>query len=285
MKIGISVEMIDKLQKRWGDEKYDKLRRFGYDAVDLNISDTDKPIYNCTDEEFNRRLLKEKTLAEKAGVEINQIHGPWRWPARDFSEQDRAERMEKMKKSIYVASVFGCKNWVVHPIMPFGTEDIGSGNEQKTHDMNLEFMTELLDYAKSYDVTICLENMPMPKFSLGSPEQILNIVKEINDEHFKICLDSGHVSVYPNLSPGDEVRRLGNEIRVLHIHDNMFERDLHLMPYYGIIDWEDFSKALEDIGFDGVFSLESTVSDKLPDDVFEQMYISLARIAEVILRE
>ena len=284
MKIGIAANIYKNLYQRWGEDKYKKLKNFGYDAVDYDMSDTNQDIYSCTEEEFKNKLLHERKLADDAGIEIHQVHGPWRWPARDFLAEDRAERMEKMKKSIRGTAIMGCKYWVIHPIMPHGTEDIGTGNEQETWDMNLEFMSELLKTAKEFEVVICFENMPMHKFSLATPSQILKFVKTINDDNFKICLDTGHVSVFPKLNAGDAVRELGKEIKVLHVHDNRFERDLHLMPYFGIIDWEDFAKSLDEIGFEDVFSLESVIPDKLLNGVYEDMYISLAKIARDTLK-
>lgn len=189
-----------------------------------------------------------------------------------------------MKKSIRATAVLGCKNWVIHPIMPYGVSDINTENVQKTWDMNIEFMSELLETAKEYDITICLENMPFLDFSLSKPADILRFVKTINDEHFKICLDTGHVSVFNKLSLGDSVRELDDEIRVLHVHDNKFSQDLHLIPYSGIIDWEDFAKALKEINFKGVFSLEAAPSAKLTTPLFEEMSILLAKIAYEIIK-
>lgn len=281
MKIGIAD--INDAQSKWGNEKYKKFKEFGYDAIDYDMSNTDCDIYSYSEDDFEKKLLNDKALANETNTKINQVHGPWRWPPRDFTEADRAERMEKMKKSIRGAKILGCENWVIHPIMPFGVEDIGTGNEQKTWDMNIEFMTELLKYAKENNVIICLENMPMHEFSLATPKRISEFVKTMNDDNFKICLDTGHVSVFPDLSLGDEVRSLNEEIRVFHIHDNMFERDLHLMPYFGIIDWKDFSKSLRDINFDGVFSLEVKIPNELPTEVYEEMHISLVKTARHII--
>ena len=283
MRIGISFDMLGAAEKYWGDEKYKMIKELGYSAVDFNMSDTDTRLYSAGEDELAEMLLHEKKLAAEAGTEIFQVHGPWRWPPRDFEESDRAERMEKMKKSIAATAVLGCKNWVVHPIMPFGIEDIGTENEPKTWQMNLDFMSELLKTAKENGVIICLENMPMHKFSMAAPEQILKFVKEINDDNFKICLDTGHVSVFPKLSVGDEVRRLGNEIKVFHIHDNKFEMDLHMMPHFGIIDWGDFSKSLRDVGYVGVFSLELAVPRELSRVDMERWLKMGAGVAEDII--
>lgn len=284
MKIGMQTSTFDKQSYgRYGENTYKKLKEHGYSCSDFCMVESDFPIFNMSVKDTDALLLKEKKLALEAGIEIFQVHGPWRWPPQDNTEEDRRERMDKMKKSIRGTAVLGCKNWVIHPIMPYGIEEIGTENVQKTWDMNKEFMTGLLKTAKEYDVTICLENMPMPEFSMGTPEAVLKFVKEINDEHFKICLDTGHVSVYNNLSLKDEVKRLGKEIRTLHIHDNKCGNDLHLMPYFGVINWQEFADALKEINFDGCFSLETIFPSGLSDDVFEASAKLLAKIAKEIV--
>lgn len=284
MKIGIQTNLLDKDgYGRWKENMYIKLKEHGYSCTDYNMADTESIIYTLSQNESDAMLKSEKELAENAGIEISQVHGPWRYPPRDLTEEDRSERMEKMKKSIRSTAVLGCKNWVIHPIMPYGENDADTQNAQKTWDMNIKFMSELLKTAKEYGITICLENMPMRKFSLATPEKILKFVKEINDENFKICLDTGHVSVFEDLNMGDELRRLGDKIRVLHVHDNKWGADLHLAPYFGIIDWESFANALADIGFNGCFSLETMPSGKLSDNLFEEACRLLQKIASDII--
>ena len=271
---------------RWGEARYEKMKEHGYDCADYNMADTNDEVYTLPEKEAKALLCAEAELARKAGIEISQVHGPWRWPPRDCTAEDRAERMEKMKKSMRATAMLGCKNWVIHPIMPYGVDDLDTGDAEKTWDMNVAFMRELLKTAKEYGVTICLENMPMLRFSLSTPEQILKLAEEMNDDNFKICLDTGHVSVFgEELDIVDEVRRLGDKIQVLHVHDNRNGIDLHLMPYYGIIDWKRFSEALKEIGYKGVFSLETTPSKKLPTDLFDEMGVALYKIAKEITKE
>lgn len=286
MRIGLQTSTLDKSgYGRWGDDAYLKLKEHGYSCSDFNMADTDSPLYSLPREDSDAILLRERELAAKAGIEIVQVHGPWRYPPRDASPENRMERLEKMKLSIRAASLLGCKNWVIHPIMPFGLEDARSGDARKTWDLNLLFMRELLKTAHEYDVTICLENMPMQYFSLSRPEDIVRFVRTIGDDHFKICLDTGHVAVFSDLSVGDEARRLGSEIRALHVHDNKYGIDAHMMPFFGIIDWQDFADALKEIGFDGVFSLETLTSSKLPTPLFEEMGKCLGQIAHHIVAE
>lgn len=279
MKIGVHTRNLI----RWEDNRYIMLKSIGYSCVDYNMADTETALYALNDEDFEKCLLAEKTLAEEAGIEISQVHGPWRWPPEDGTPENRAERLDKMRRSIWATSILGCKNWIVHPIMPYGIEDVGTGKEQDTWHQNLAFMTQLLYTAKEYDVTICLENMPMPKFSLGAPKDVLRLVKAINDTYFKICLDTGHVSVFSGLSPADALRELGDNIRALHIHDNDGQFDRHWIPGDGVIDWEDFRNALKETKFQGVFSLETAPSDALPLAEAEQVYLQMFKRSKPII--
>ncbi len=270
MKIAISFNPYDRGYGRYGNDKFSIIKRQGYDAVDYSIANTDTELYRLPENEMEQKLCEEKMLAQSVGIEFPQMHGPWRWPPQDSSEQERAERLDKMKKAVVITALLGCRNLVVHPIMPYGIEDIKLQKEKETHDLNLAFFKELVAFAKQYDVIICLENMPMRNFSIAKPDEILEFVKEINDEHFKICLDTGHVAVFSELSVGDEIRRLGDYIKVFHIHDNKGDLDSHLYPTKGVIDWCDFADAIRDIGYNGVLSLETAPSSDYDDAEFER---------------
>lgn len=283
MKIGIRANTLDKNgYGRWGKDTYNKLKEHGYSCSDFNMMDTNSIIYSSN--ESDSILLAEKELASDAGITIYQVHGPWDWPPNDTTAEKLKEKMDKMKTSIRATSVLGCKNWVIHPLVPVGIEDIDIDKANETRKININFMKELLKTAKEYGVTICLENMPMHKFSLSKPHAIHDIVSEINDDNFKMCLDTGHISVFEELRVGDEVRRVGKDIKVLHVHDNKYGKDLHLMPYFGIIDWNDFARALKEIKFDGSFSLETIPPGALPDKIFEDMCKSLFDIANEIVK-
>jgi sugar phosphate isomerase/epimerase len=148
MKIGITGFI------QLGDEQYKKMKEYGFDSVDFGMADTDSAYYTLPEEESDALLLRHKALAEEAGVVINKVHGPWRYPPEDDTEENRAERFEKMSRSIRMTALLGCKYWVIHPIMPFGTHDIEEGKEKETWELNVEFFKKLLPVAKEYGVTI-----------------------------------------------------------------------------------------------------------------------------------
>ncbi len=279
MKTGISSSgYID----RYGlEEGVRRLKKHGFECIDYqSFADTDTELFAASGAEFERRLLAVKSALDSEGITVSQTHGPWRWPPRDFTQEDREERLEKMIRSIHGTKLLGCDNFVIHPIMPFGvTED---PEPEKLWDMNYVFMDRLCTAAEKEDVVVCLENMPFTRLSLSRPCEILKFVKNMNRDHFKICLDTGHCSVFSE-SPAEAVRLIGKDLlRTLHIHDNNGQSDLHWIPYTGVIDWNDFSKALKEIGFDGCVSLETNITSKMPEAARELQEISLSHIAKSI---
>ena len=282
MRIGITENSYNIYPK---EERYHRIKADGYDCVDFSMSNTECEPYTLAGEAFEAFFARERALAEEAGVAIWQVHGPWRWPPQDGTEEDRAERMDKMKTSIRGTALLGCKNWIVHPIMPFGINELGTDDAQKTWELNVVFMRELLAYAKEYGVIICFENMPMPQFSIGSVEAIMRFVREMNDDSFRVCLDTGHVNVFPGQSLYDAVHMIGDKLQTLHVHDNSGRSDEHKLPWFGSADWEGFGRALREVGFTGVFSYETGPSRSLPPDLYGDMLRFMVRSVDYIISE
>lgn len=235
-----------------------EIRALGYDCVDFqSFCHTENIFFDGTVRDMEKLLKRIKIAAENAGIEISQTHGPWRWPPQDATEEDRSERFEKMVRSLEGTAMVGCADMVIHPVMPFG--DNQNPDPERFMEINLEFFNRLTLKAREYGVTIDFENMPMPALTLASPHQILDFAKQIDSPYFRVCLDTGHCTML-KVDPGQAVREIGKQyLRVLHVHDNNGVSDLHWLPETGVIDWKNFSAALHEIGFDGVFSLETNV--------------------------
>ena len=149
----------------------------------------------------------------------------------------------------------------------------------------MDFFGRLLKTAEEENVIICIENLPFPGFSLSKPDAVHRLVKELDSKNVGMCLDTGHTACFNEISPGDAVRRFGESIKAFHIHDTIPGHDLHLIPGFGIIDWCDFALALKETGFDGAFSLETLPPRKLPLPLFEEMSITLSKIAKHIIAD
>lgn len=185
-----------------------------------------------------------------------------------------------MSRAIAGTAVLGCEKFIIHPIMTFSAND--TGHEKETMEQNLNFMNKICRVGRENGVIVCLENMPMVNLSIGRVPEILDFIKTINYDYFKMCLDTGHCLVCGQ-SPAEAVRMIGKEyLYSLHIHDNNGHAGYHWSPFMGEIDWDDFGKALYDICFKGVISLEVNGRPNLPDFLSEYYEISLMYKAKYI---
>ena len=252
MKLGTTVGLF------WGfgAERYKKMKEYGFDYADYSI---DGELNGKTEEEYEAMVLAEKALADEAGVTIWQVHGPWRYPPHDETPELREERAVLMRRSIRMTALIGCKNWVIHPMMPFGPNDDGFCDEA-FYQINLDFFRELLPYAKERGITICFENMPMRHLTISTTAKTLEFIHMIDDENFKLCLDTGHEAVFGN-SVGDAIRLAGKDLQTFHIHDNDGKGDKHWVPCMGVIDWKDVLSALEEINYSGWYNLENEITE------------------------
>lgn len=272
---------MHKIGKTGTDKDLELIRGYGYEAIDYQgFVNTENALFQKNIREFEEDLKEQRKAIEDAGLYVHQAHGPWRFPPQDATKADRRERFEKMSRAIQGTAVLGSKHFVIHPIMPFGIND--KGHEKETYEINLEFMAGLSRVGQENGVIVCFENMPFPNLSLASVPSILHLVKTINSDYFKMCLDTGHCTMF-DLSLPDAVRLIGKDyLYALHMHDNDGVNDLHLNLFNGVINWTDFGHALHEIGYQGVISLETSVSGNIPDVLREHEEIGLFRKARYV---
>ena len=265
MKIGITAGSYTRYGYAEGSKK---AKDHGYDCFDISsFVNTETEFFKLPEAEFKATILKNRALIEEGGIVVWQAHSPWRHPARDSTPEERAERLDSFLKAVRGASYYGATHFVLHAIMPFGTNS--PDHPELMKDINAEFMGRLAEEAKEYGVKhIDIENLPFPALPINHTYQCLDFAKRMNKETnsdiFKVCLDTGH-SNFCGEKPADAVRMLGKEyLGALHVHDNNGKADQHLAPGNGNIDWVDFSNALSEIGFEGCVSFETSIPGDIP---------------------
>ena len=283
MKLGIGN--TDYTRVYGNEDGYRLMKSHGYDFSDYQrFINTERDFFKAPLTEFEKALAEEKKIANDAGILFSQAHGPWRHPTRDLELSDRAERMESMKKSIYGTAALGCKNWVIHPLMPYGSDSPDHPDE--VMEINRSFFSEICDYAKTLGITVCFENMPFLQLPISSTAQIVSFVQELNRDNFKVCLDTGHCLVWGE-QPADAARLIGGDLlTVLHIHDNDGTADRHHRPCEGVGDWQAFAQALKEIGYTGVCSLEcAPLRNKDHPELWTAGELALANTAKTLFGE
>lgn len=255
MKLGVNIGSLSSngYARYFGGDTYKKAAEFGFSCVDLDLS----WVVGCADDAAAERCMKEKALAEAAGMTIHQAHAPVKGQAAPLTEAELGALIEDNKRAIRLCGMLGCRYLVVHPFMVNGWGERRAAIAADTFEKNVVITRQLAEYAKEFGVYICYENMPCVDFSISHPSETLAVVKAAAHENLKLCLDIGHCAAFTDgRSIYDDICSFGDLLRVLHVHDTYGRADQHNFPGMGCTDWRGVMRGLEAIGFAGVFSLE-----------------------------
>lgn len=259
MQIGIHTENFED-DMLWSREDrrgvYARMREAGFDCADLSvICNIKNSYYTLPLAEALELAEAERAAADAEGIRIHQVHGPW--PTDDTSAEKRAAKVPIMERAIRLTRAFGAKYLIIHPDMPFGWDD--EPDPSFSYNTNLELFRALLPTAEEEGVILCIENMPMKAHEISRTARMYEFVCEINHPNLGMCLDTGHANVFDD-DCGEAVRLIAPVLKTLHVHDNKGDKDTHLPPLAGTVDWVGFTAALREIGFDGVLSIEATLA-------------------------
>jgi sugar phosphate isomerase/epimerase len=176
-------------------------------------------------------------------LKLNSLHAP---TSRDLSvnreggsplsitEVERVRRIEAMdelKRVLDVAQDLPFARLILHM---GGSREIADPRKRDAAFSSLEHLSL---HAHHAGVTICVENTTS---EMGDPAYLRSFVEETRLTAVRFNFDIGHA----HLAEGpeeDRVARCFEPLRELlasaHIHDNHGEKDEHLPPYDGTIDW------------------------------------------------
>jgi sugar phosphate isomerase/epimerase len=151
----------------------------------------------------------------------------------------RIEAMDELKRVIDVAEELPYGRLVLHMGGPRDAAD------PRKRDAAFSSLEHLVLHARHAGVTMAVENTTS---EMGAPEYLRSFVDETRLTGLRFNFDIGHA----HLADGVESERIENAFAPLrelvvsaHIHDNHGERDEHLPPYEGTIDWESAVKTLK----------------------------------------
>lgn len=227
------------------------VRQAGFDGIDIEFSKhfLDDPVWYD-----NSRRLQE--VLERAELTAAQVHLPF-YGIFVSSERYEEEMERKIRNALKSMSVLGIKWGAFHPM---SSTNYGYDPKRAMYD-NTEKLKKYLETAEQCNVGIAVENIPIfpdcPQyhFFTADPEDHIALVDGLQSDHIGICWDFGHA----NLMPYDKkqvLERLGERVKIVHIHNNFETYDLHLCPAIGSVDWQTLLPVLGGGHFSGPFSLE-----------------------------
>jgi sugar phosphate isomerase/epimerase len=113
--------------------------------------------------------------------------------------------------------------------------------DERKWDAAYSSLEHLSLFARQRGVTLAIENTPGEMATLVN---LKNFLEQTRLSNVKLCFDTGHA----HLEGGgrETLGAVRNLVVTTHIHDNRGERDDHLLPYEGTIDWSETLVALPD---------------------------------------
>jgi len=134
-----------------------------------------------------------------------------------------------------------------------------------SHEDACRILDQVCQYAAERNVSIALEN----NRSLECMDFILELVRAVDMPNIGICVDTGHANL-GDLGAGHAIRMAGSLLLTTHLQDNLGERDDHMPPGMGKIDWADVFQALSEIDYKRTLMLELTDAPTADSRVYDQ---------------
>lgn len=225
-KIGINLHAI----KGFSDEEYiEKIASLGFNSIFTSTYDLE-------------RHIKIAEYCQKYGVSYEFIHAPFDNINDIWFDGTKGENvLSELIRCVDICSNIGVKTIIVH---------LSSGEKAPApYDIGRERFYRLVKYAANKNVLVAFENQ----------RKIYNIAWALETFCEKVsgfCWDVGHENCF---TPGREYMPLfGNRIICTHIHDNsgVYNRDDHLIPFDGNINFYNVADTLVKNKFNGTLMLE-----------------------------
>ncbi|HXP15971.1 MAG TPA: sugar phosphate isomerase/epimerase family protein [Terriglobales bacterium] len=180
-----------------------------------------------------------------SGVPLHSVHSPlyadYDWgragaPPVNVAATDRAQRIEAMdeiKRALEIAEQIPFRFLVQH---------VGTPNEtftDKKFEAAMTSIEHLRAFAKPLGVRILVENITN---ELSTPDKLMEFIQAAHFDDVGVCFDFGHAHIVSSVAEAFEI--LKGSIHSTHVHDNAKDRDSHLWPGEGSIDWKEAMELL-----------------------------------------
>lgn len=237
------------------------LAKAGFDAIDYTFTPWmergEMPWNRDGYADYAKEVCK---IAKDNGIFFNQAHAPFIFHTSYLPDWNR-EIMPLQIRCMEACALLGIPHMVVHPIHHLPHRK----NKAELWKLNMEYYRLLQPYAKQFGVKMCLENMfgfdkrrnCFVEDMFSDPNEYVEFYDSLEDEeNFICCVDTGHSGLVGE-DAGETIRILGSRVKALHLNDNKYQGDDHLIPLEGLIDWDDVMKALAEIRYAGDFTFEA----------------------------
>ena len=169
-------------------------------------------------------LFADREMGRSGAPAVNVLHP---------EKTRRIDAMDEMKRALESAEHLGFSKLIVHLGEPTDTWS------PRTIEYALNALEHLGAFAQPLGVHVLIENLLSEP---TTPEHLMLILELGHLHNVGVCLDLGHAHV--TVGTDAAFATLGPRIASVHVHDNHGQKDEHLWPGDGTIDWAATAEAL-----------------------------------------
>lgn len=206
-------------------------------------------------------------------MDVNSVHAPFPEGDNLFSleEGKRSESVQQCKLAIEASAYLNAGPVAIH-LIPGG---FAPGQEKKVIDRGIDSIGILLEHAANKGVSLGFENGQTEKYD----RMLEMLLEEFKGPQAGICYDTGHENI--KCGGFDILKKYSHRLNSLHVHDNRGDKDLHMLPYEGNINWNQFRDILKDLGSGPDICIEAHPSGsefKTPASFLQEAFVRAEKL-------
>ena len=170
-------------------------------------------------------LYPDREMGRAGAPAVNVLHP---------EKSRRIDSMDEIKRSLEAAEQIPFRNLILH------LGERNDGWSARTLEYALTALEHLGAFARPLGVRLMVENLTSDP---TTPEHLVEILRIGHLDNVGVCLDLGHAHITVGIPSA--IATLDTRIASVHVHDNHAQKDEHLWPGDGTIDWTSTVSALK----------------------------------------
>jgi sugar phosphate isomerase/epimerase len=170
-------------------------------------------------------LFPDREMGRAGAPAVNLLHP---------EKSRRIDAMDEIKRALECAEKIPFRNLVLH------LGERNDGWSQRSMEYGIAALEHLGAFAHPLGVRLLVENLLSES---TTPTHLLLILEMGHQTNVGVCLDVGHAHITMGVT--EAITTLGSHIASVHVHDNHGQKDEHLWPGDGTIDWPATVEALK----------------------------------------
>jgi sugar phosphate isomerase/epimerase len=276
-RFGVSTHLFH--DQRLAREHVIEIARQGFSAIELFAT---RSHFDYHDDHAIEALAD---WLQESHVQLHSMHAPifeidekgqrvGAFSTASGDESRRIAAVEAVRTALLVARRIPFRFLVLH----LGVVSSDGSIDENRPDAARRSLEAIVEAASVSDVRVAVEVIPN---QLSDSATLVQLIEdELEGMDIGICLDYGHAHLMGDL--GDAIETLSGHLWTTHVHDNRGQRDEHLVPFAGTIDWDSAMMETQKIGYDDVLMFE-VAGHGNPSDTLERSVKARERLRKTLI--